>query len=145
MPDQSKSALLTKRDIGGFITKVLNTARMMGEVVGEREQELKRLNRTIGGGKDGSALEAALSVLRDLAVTSLDDEIKLNAAKALKDAVIAIQDSIQVARMKVTALAVDHQQHQDNLMMRLRKMEPEEAEISDEQLMKEYSDAKADH
>ncbi len=139
-----KSALLTKKDLGNFVTKVLNTQRMMGEVVGEREKEFRRLNRLAGNGDDGSFLEVALTALSDLAQNCPDAEIQLGAAKALATTTIAIQDSLQSARMKVTEIGVLHQQHLDDVMLKIKKLEnkPGDDDMSDAELMKTYNDGK---
>jgi hypothetical protein len=143
MPEAIKSGLMTKRDLGSVVTKVLNHLRLSKQLIGDRERELAKLNRLTGG--ESGLLEAAFSVLRTLAETSEDEEIRLNAAKALRDGVLDIQNAIQSARVRVAELAVQQQMHVDNLQVKLMKESGNDAPIdgmTDAQLL-ETAGAKA--
>ena len=123
MPAAINSGLMTKRDVGSIVTKVLNHLRLSKQLIGDRERELAKLNRLTG--TESGLLEASFTVLRALAENSTDDEIRLNAAKALRDGVLDIQNAIQSARVRVAELAVEQQMHVDNLELKMRKASSE--------------------
>ncbi len=139
MPVAAKSALLTKRDLGSFVTKVVNTQRLMGEVVGDREKDLQRLNRALCSTDGSTVLEEALRVLSDLANTSTDQEIRLKAAQCIATTITGIEDALQKSRLKVAELGVLNQQHQDTLQIKLLAiLKTPSDDMSDEELLKEY-------